>query len=340
MILPRRRDLLACGAWLLVPKAGRAAMHADARSNDTPGPQRPAAVAGTNWAQKSNWNFGTAAGNNVRRFTDLPRDGWFMNPTPTWLNNECQTYNTTDLTDGNLNFMPFSDHCDIVAIWNGGPIESAKGNGSISSLAVLYDVPFPRAIGYYESTCKIPSVSGAWPAWWTLGHRPGTPQGSNTWGPEIDIFEFNDTKTRVTTSTLHGSRSPSYCFLKSGGNPPRRNESPAARGEAHPWNMGSFEYQPGVDFAQGYHRFGAKIAPNYNISIWVDDVAVGVFEANQYSDDVGNPVVVQLVVNLALGTNNPDPVRSIRTADFGGPHNRGEENKFRVSLKNIQIWGP
>lgn len=330
IIVPRRRDLFAsAAAWLLLRQRASAASASAV----------PAAVAGTGWRRKASWNFGTAPGNDIRRFTDWLRAGWYMNPATRWLNNECETYNATDLTNGNLNFMPFADHCDIVAIWNGGLIESAKGNGSITSLSVLYDVPSPSPVGYYELTCKVPSVSGAWPAWWTLGHVPGSPRGASTWGPEIDIFEFYDTKTRVVASNLHGSKSPSYCFMRRGGDPPRIAESPAATNGEAPWSMGYFDYRPGLDFAQGYHRFGAKIAPDYNISIWVDDVPVGLFEADQYCDDSGRPVGVELIVNLALGTHNPDPVRSIHTADFGGRDNRGPANKFRLSIKNIQIWG-
>jgi hypothetical protein len=98
-------------------------------------------------------------------------------------------------------------------------------------------------------------------------------------------------------------------------------------------------YKPGVDFAQAYHRFGAKIDPDYHITLWVDDVKVGTFAAEQYCDDEGQPVGVQLIVNLALGTHNPDPVASIHTADFGGINNRSAANRFRFSLRNIQVWG-
>ena len=334
---PRRRELLVAGATsLLLP---RHEIGANRPLGQFVADELPAAVSGTGWSRKSNWNFGTAPGNNIVRFSDWLAAGWFMDETPKWLNNECQTYNTTELTDSNANFMPFGDHCDIVAIWNGRAIEAARGNGSISSLMVRYDVPLANAIGYYELTCRIPSVSGAWPAWWTLGHAPRSGRGTYSWGPEIDILESYDTKTNNITSTLHGSKTPSYCFLSSGGNPPGKAGASAAYG-ADPWNMGHFDYRPGIDFAQAYHRFGAKIAPNYNISIWIDDVAVGTFGANQYCDDSGKPVAVELLVNLALGTSNPDPVRSIHPADFGGADNRGPTNKFRLSLKNIQIWGP
>jgi hypothetical protein len=70
------------------------------------------------------------------------------------------------------------------------------------------------------------------------------------------------------------------------------DHSSVVRYEAHPWNMGSFDYRPGGDFAQGFHRFGAKIEPNYNISIWVDDRPIGTFAAEQYCDDAGKPVGV------------------------------------------------
>lgn len=334
MIFPRRRDVLTAGAASLLVL--RRALAARAQAGDA-----PAATGGTGWARKANWNFGTGSGNDIRRFSDWLAAGWFMDETPRYLNDECQTYNTMVVTDGNLNFMPFADHADLVAIWNGGPIASGQGNGSISSLLMRYDVPSPSAVGYYELTCKIPAVSGAWPAWWTLGHAPGTPRGSYTWGPEIDIFEFYDTKTGLMYSTLHGSKPQSRSFLAGGGYPPARPLTAATHYDGgRPYNLGDFTYQPGTDFARDYHRFGLKIAPDHAISIWVDDVAIGQFGATQYADDDGRPVGVELLVNLALGTHNPDPIRSIHTADFGGVGNRGPANKFRLSLRNIQIWAP
>ncbi|MGH6827814.1 MAG: glycoside hydrolase family 16 protein [Rhizomicrobium sp.] len=308
----------------------------------------PAGVSGTNWARKSDWNFGTAEANNVRRFGDWLKAGWYMDPTPTFLNKECETYRTTDGSDANPNFQPFGDHCDIVAIWNGGPILSALGNGSISSLMVRYDIPDgpsggPSAIGYYELTAKIPSAGGAWPAWWTIGHPPGIGR-SQRWGPEIDIFEFTNTDTKTLWSTLHKGAPPtSYCFMKRGttppdGDPPAMARSPATTytGTA-PWNCGSLAYAPGGDFSQDYHRYGLKIDSSYHISIWVDDVETGLFAAEQYCDDRGRPVSVQLIVNLAVG-NGSDPVGSIDRIGFGGPNNRGPANKFRLSIRNIQVW--
>jgi hypothetical protein len=337
IILPKaRRDVLKAAAASLLLPLGRVLTPAIARADTA----APAATQGTGWKRKAQWRFGTGSGNDIARFSDWIRAGWFMNETPRFLNDECETYNTTDISDNNQNFMPFADHCDIVAIWNGGPVVSAGGNGSISSLMMRYNVPAASPIGYYELECRVPSVSGAWPAWWTLGHEAGTPQGSSSWGPEIDIIETYDTKTDLMASTLHGSRTPSHSFMRGGGPPPGRGETSAAKYEAHPWNLGSIDYRPGGDLAQGFHRFGARIAPNYNITIFVDDKPVGTFAAEQYSDDAGKPVGAQLLINLALGTHNPDPVRSIRTGDFGGANNRGPTNKFRFGLKTIQIWGP
>jgi hypothetical protein len=338
LFLPQtgRRNLLKAAAASLLLPFGRSLRPGVARADEA----APAATHGTGWRRKSQWRFGTGPGNDIARFSDWLRAGWFMNETPRWLNDECETYNTTDQSDGNPNFVPAADHCDIVAVWNGGPIVSASGNGSISSLMMRYNLPSPSPIGYYELECRIPSVSGAWPAWWMIGHAAGAPQGSSSWGPEIDVIETNDTKTDQIWSTLHGARTPSNCFMRGGGNPPGRPETPAAHYEAHPWNMGAFAYQPGNDFAQSFHRFGARIAPNYNISIWIDDRPIGAFAAEQYCDDAGKPVGMELLVNLALGTHNPDPVHSIHTADFGGANNRGPSNKFRFGLKTIQVWGP
>jgi hypothetical protein len=331
----RRRDVLAAAASLLLPQRAHAAIVPIGSG------KAPAAVNRTGWMQKSNWNFGVAAGNNIREFTDWLAAGWFMDETPHYLNDECETYNTLDRTNGNLNFQPFAEHCDIVAIWNGGPVASARGNGSISSLMMHYDVPSSSAIGYYELTCKIPSVSGAWPAWWTIGHVPGSPEGASTWGPEIDIFEFYDTKTKLLTSTLHGSTPRSRSFLPESGYPRGTPQTPATRYEGDKsYDLGHFIYQPGTDFAEDYHRFGLRIAADYAITVWVDDISIGQFHATQYADDFGKSVGAELLVNLALGTHNPDPVRSIHPADFGGAGNRGPTNRFRFSLKNIQIWGP
>jgi hypothetical protein len=331
-----RRDLLKAAAASLLLPFGLSLRPGIVRADEA----APAATRGTGWKRKSQWRFGTGRGNDIGGFSDWVRAGWFMNETPRFLNDECQTYNTTDTSDNNANFVPAADHCDIVALWSGGPVASARGNGSISSLMLRYNVPSPSPVGYYELECRVPSVSGAWPAWWTLGHAAGTPQGSSSWGPEIDIVETYDNKTDLVSSTLHGSRTPSKCFMKSGGVPPGRPEASAVKYEAHPWNMGSFDYRPGGDFAQGFHRFGAKIAPDYKITIYVDDRPIGTFAAEQYCDDGGKPMGVQLLVNLALGTHNPDPVNSIHTADFGGANNRGPSNKFRFGLKKIQIWAP
>lgn len=336
-----RRDFLISSAAMAATLGGGEAF------GGLPG-KVPLAISGTNWKQKSNWNFGTSGG--IAHFSDWLKAGWFMTPTPTFLNNECETYSTTNNTDQNPNFQAFADHCDIVAIWNGGPIVSALGNGSISSLMIRHDLPdangAPNAVGYYELTSKVPSVGGAWPAWWTIGHRRGAGRWGGVWGPEIDIFEFTSTDTKTVSSTLHkGAQTPSYCFLKSGTSPPNGDPPaiPKTRFTTYtgtaPWNCGSFSYAPGVDFSEGYHRYGVRIDTNYNISIWVDDVLVGIFAANQYCDDAGHPVSVELVINLAVG-NGPDPVGSIDRAAFGGANNAGPTNKFRLSLKNIQIWGP
>jgi hypothetical protein len=342
-----RRDFLLSGAAALGTVAPISAF-GTGETYDGHAMAQPLAIRGTGWARKSNLNFGTKA--EIARFTDLLRAGWYMTPTPTFLNRECQTYSTTNNTDANPNFQVFPDHCDIVAIWNGGPIVPALGNGSISSLMVRYDLPdgsgAPNAIGYYELSAKVPSVGGAWPAWWTIGHLPGGGRGSYTWGPEIDIFEFNNTDSTMVSSTLHkGGPTPSYCFMRSGtiapgGNPPATPKTPfTTYSGSATYNCGSFAYAPGIDFAKDYHRYGVKIDTNHNISIWVDDILTGLFAAEQYCNDEGRPVSVELLINLAVG-NGPDPAGSIDRAAFGGAGYAGPSNKFRLSLRNLQIWAP
>jgi beta-glucanase (GH16 family) len=48
------------------------------------------------------------------------------------------------------------------------------------------DRRFSFQYGYIEARVKVPSCSGCWPVFWTLPE-------SNTWPPEIDMFEYIDT---------------------------------------------------------------------------------------------------------------------------------------------------
>src|SRR6185437_17112705 len=155
-----RRDILkGAVASLLLPPGFVMAHFSLQPSTARAADAAPAATQGTGWKRKAQWRFGTSPGNDIARFSDWLRAGWFMNDTR-YLNDECETYNTTDRSDSNPNFAPAADHCDIIAIWNGGPVASAIGNGSVSSLMMRYNVPSPSPVGYYELECRIPSVSG------------------------------------------------------------------------------------------------------------------------------------------------------------------------------------
>jgi hypothetical protein len=94
-----RRDFLISSAAMAASLGSGGALAAAPRD------KIPLAISGTNWQQKSNWNFGTSGG--IGRFTDWLKAGWFMTPTPTFLNKECETYSTTNSTDGNPNFQAF-----------------------------------------------------------------------------------------------------------------------------------------------------------------------------------------------------------------------------------------
>jgi hypothetical protein len=88
-----------------------------------------------------------------------------------------------------------------------------------------------------------------------------------------------------------------------------------------------------MNASSGFHRWGCLLEPDHNISIWIDDIPIGKFAATQYCDDVGTPVALQLMIDLALDTNTV-------SSNFGSANNTSSTNLYRLSIQNIQIWGP
>jgi hypothetical protein len=241
----------------------------------------------------------------------------------------------------------FPDHVDLLAIWNGGTIATG-GNGSITSIQTMFPIDLYCAgltnVAYIEGTFKCPNVVGAWPAWWTIGHKIGQPYYGTAWGPEIDIMEVQDiSQLSDFACTLHAANNASNkCFMNgSGANiPPATVLFSGATGTvtygssgAGNYNLGDCEVKGVVNAASGFHRWGCLIDPNHNISMWIDDIPVCKFAATQYCDDSGTPVALQLMIDLALTT-------ATTSAGFGGANNTSSTNQYRLSIQNIQIWGP
>jgi hypothetical protein len=315
----------------------------------TPPPttNEPVAVQGLNWTQRQNLNFGTATGNNVTKLTDFLAAKWQSQAAQWGLETGVKVTANTD-----THFQVATDHVDLVDIYTGGT--PAQGNGSITAPSFfcnVSDLGLASAVGYFEATVQIPNVLGMWPAWWCIGWNTATK--SSTWGPEIDFFEFygaSDKGPNFPMSTLHSPAPESLCFMP----PPGVNEGPtgpwipgnafpesfpgslywtgagrAAGGVAWPYSQGTGT----ADYSAGFHRFGCKIAEDFTITIWIDDVEWAQFNAKQYCTDAGVAVVPQLIFDFAVFSQPT-------LADFGGTNNSKATNKWRYSIKNIQVWSP
>ena len=159
-----------------------------------------------------------------------------------------------------------------------------SGRRRRQSLAFL---PLPAIT---EGTFKIPQgtsndnansnhlLTGSWPGWWMVGWD--NVNQIATWGPEIDTFEFFGTTDKGPTDPqfrLHDNgTNPTLCF-ESGGTQQGQfvlhvidTTNVTFLQEA----LGGFSYSPGTDYSAGYHRFGTKIDPNYNVELSIDDVKV------------------------------------------------------------------
>lgn len=312
----------------------------------------PAAVAGTNWTKKADWSFGSNAApsgsSQIQTVSDFQNAGW-ENDTGTFGVETAVIPNTP--TDNH--WQLFNDHIDMVVIYTGGT--PSAGNGSITTLLWKTQTPkfsFSAAPGYYEGTFKIPQgtsndnansnhlLTGSWPGWWMVGWD--NVNQIATWGPEIDTFEFFGTTDKGPTDPqfhLHDNgTNPTLCF-ESGG---------TQQGQFVPHvidttnvtflqeALGGFSYSPGTDYSAGYHRFGTKIDSNYNVELWIDDVKVGHFTADQYAQENGSAVFPQLTISFAAGASGGN----VDTSTFGGLNNTGPSNQWRFSIQRIQLWGP
>ena len=339
------------------------------------GVNRPAALANyPHWKNYKNWNFGGHKGNALNSLPAMVSQGWIHTPTLFNGGSEVEQF-SMDMTTANPNvqFPAGSNYCDFLAIWNGGSIveasktQTGQPNGNVTSMEVMW--PFqPKyipltSVTYVEGWFKCPDVNGAWPAWWTTGQQMNlsyTVSNSNsatTWGPEIDFMEiigpnqissFN-TGTLHAASSANGKELPNSCFLSTSppyNIPPGTTTSlanylpPSSTSGVPKYTLGAFRTVPGIiNASNGYHRWGCLIEPNHNISIWIDDKKIGQYASTQYCDDGGKAVALNLIITLALSPRASKHHMVDQNA-FGGANNTDKNNKFRLSMKNVQIWGP
>lgn len=324
-----------------------------------------------NWTLQRDWEFGTGAttGVPITSMAALVASGWY--PQSGYNNSsELETFNSAQ--SGNNNYQFYSDHMDIVAIWNGGTIGAQSG--AISSGQMAFNTG--QAIGYYECMCQVPGAISSWPAFWAIGSTNangtwgGTQQSNSTWGPEIDCFEFFVSSSGSGTWPgspsdgnpydgawgtpytvcwhLHSSQNASdaTCFVPGSWPTPVIQATGNASAEviytpstADPtfiaYNAGKSVGVP-VNYSSAYHTYGFMIDAEYGLHWYIDGVYVASVAATRFTQDNStSPVNVRLIFNLAMGANGVTPT----TSNFGGTNNATETNDFCLKVKYIRAWG-
>jgi len=146
---------------------------------------------------------------------------------------------------------------------------------------------YHQQFGYFESRMKVPQIRGTWVAFWL---NPATGPGT----PEIDIVEIvnngRDT-TRRSFHALHGQiRDTHYSVLD-------RHDG----------------YDPGFDFAEGFHQFSVEWTPLV-VKHFVDDRLVANRSFPWVRSDGSAAGPAELIINLAIGGTWPGAPQT--AADF------------------------
>lgn len=223
-----------------------------------------------------NYNFGTAAGNNVTNITQLAVD---FNPYAiagtTVINNEWQRYQTFNTTNHafTTNDLALTAVANLGGIFNGG-----ISSGQIASKETFY--PRNGRTWVLQVRAKVPNKTAAWPAFWMYAKQaPNTPS-------EIDIFEFFDTPTQNSfdwTGYDHGT---------------------GVGSNYHNIMTNQWVWHPGFDFAADYHVY-TLVWKEGDIQKWVDGTWV---KGTNFTWNGSDP---QAIINLAIGgSNNNNPVSS------------------------------
>jgi beta-glucanase (GH16 family) len=176
-----------------------------------------------------------------------------VNGIPGWGNDELEYYTKNSenaATDGNGNLVVTAKEAD-------GSLTCYYGPCRYTSARLLTKNKFEVAYGRIEARIKVPSGTGLWPAFWSLGtdiDRVGWPQSG-----EIDIMENVGRLPNEIFGTIHG---PGY----SGGQSYGRNYD-FGRPVADEFHTYTVEWQPGeirwyVDGILYHSATPADVAPN------------------------------------------------------------------------------
>lgn len=133
--------------------------------------------------------------------------------------------------------------------------------------------------GYFECCMKVPPGRGMWPAFWL------TPQ-DGFWPPEIDIVEIVGNRSDGTRRSFH--------FLHPG----------EGLATSHSLLDKYHAYEPGYDFAEGFHRFAVEWLPD-RVRHFVDDVLVAERSFRWVHRDGRDAGHAHILLNLAVGGKWP-----------------------------------
>jgi beta-glucanase (GH16 family) len=170
-----------------------------------------------------------------------------------------------DAADANNPFSIDSGILDISASQGANPLGLNYVSGVLTTAK-----SFAQLYGYFEIRCKLPDVTGMWPAFWMLNQ-------DGTWPSELDIFEVlgNDAKTAYMSAL--GS-------LNSDGT---RN--------------GTTNVIRTADLSANFHIFGVDWSPDY-LTYYIDGQAVARLNTPA---EMSKPMY--MVVNLAVGDTGSWP---------------------------------
>jgi len=199
-----------------------------------------------NFELVKDWTFGrTRADATVRNKVQLTDEFYFRliyaegkkDQLPTYW-----SYHRDYPDDDPRSLHVFTDDALILKgrIPNGGGLK----NRGIESGILRAKIPVTTGM-YIEMRARLPTGVGVWPAFWL---NPGVQYSAHEfselpWPPEIDIFEFFNTKGRPRTRVMTG-------YVQTHGKPenygpPRDLWSKFTKGE----------YTPGFDFSEHFHTF-------------------------------------------------------------------------------------
>lgn len=192
-------------------------------------------------------------------------------------NNELECY--TDVP-GNVSTNGTGDLV-ITAIRQPGHICSDGAKNDYTSARINTQNKFTAKYGRLEVRAKVPTGSGAWPAFWALGSNITTVQWPTA--GEIDVMEVVGKEPTIVHGTLHGPKADTSSYS-------------VAR-----------QVDTGKDLSTAFHVYGADWSPT-SITFTLDGKPYGTVTKADVEAAGGTWVFTHsfyLLLNLAVGGDYP-----------------------------------